>query len=234
MTKCLKALHFSYFITATSSLLTVTTLSVDRYVAIMYPSKYKRWFTLRACVSVSVCIWSVSLLTSFVYFTLGYIHCLMLFTHVTMVAGITVITVSLRTSNRLKQQAQRMLKSKSVCAPRQSVAVYDLEELHFERKITREFLVIMSTFLVIYMPTFLLTYVLHFCHVCGCLVHHVIRDVTFLLVCCNSVVNPFVYALRVKAVRKALLLMMRWKSTTEATNSNSNSNARTFVISTSM
>merc|ERR1712179_458475 len=104
---------------------------------------------------------------------------------------------------------------------------------HYEKKITRAFLIILGTFLIVYTPTLLMTYVLHFCHTCGCLVHHVFRDVTFLLVCCNSVVNPFVYSLRVKALRKALLLVMKCAKNNETT-SVSNSNAKTFVISTSI
>ena len=232
-TRMLKVLHMSYFVSATSSLLTITTLSVDRYVAIMNPHNYKRWFTLQTCVIVSVFIWVISLCTSFIYFLLGYIHYLMLFANVTIVAGVVVIVASVRTSKHLRQQAQRMLKSKSVSAPRHSVAVYSVQELHYEKKITGAFLIILGTFLTVYTPTLLMTYVLHFCLTCGCLVNHVLRDDTFLLVCCNSIVNPFVYSLRVKALRKALLLVMKCAKNNETTRV-SNSNVKTYVINTSI
>ena len=62
--------------------------------------------------------------------------------------------------------------------------------------------------MVVYIPSLVMTYLLQFCQGCGCLVHHVMRDVTFLLVSCNSFLNPFVYAMRVKAVRRAVYVLL--------------------------
>ena len=59
----LRALHLSYFVSATTSLLTIIVLSLDRYVCIMYPSKYTRWLNKRRCISLSLLMWFISVST---------------------------------------------------------------------------------------------------------------------------------------------------------------------------
>ena len=62
-----KTLHMSYFISATSSLLSLIALSLDRLIAITYATKYRKYMRFRRCLLVSAVIWIISLSIPFIY-----------------------------------------------------------------------------------------------------------------------------------------------------------------------
>ena len=53
----IKILHVLYFILSTASILTLAALTVDRYVAVAMPVKYKTTVTSRRAIVTSVSIW---------------------------------------------------------------------------------------------------------------------------------------------------------------------------------
>ena len=203
-----KTLHMSYFISATSSLLSLIALSLDRLIAITYAINYKRYMRFRRCLLVSVGIWIISLSIPFIYFEWNYIGYLMLFAHSAIIVGLAIMAVvHARVTKYIKAQSKTMIRNISKSAPAKSTESYELKELMFQKKVTRTFLIILGVFIGVYIPAVIMIYILHFCESCDCTFRHVLRDLQFLLISSNSCMNPFIYTLRVKSFRQSLKIM---------------------------
>ncbi|KAL9970464.1 hypothetical protein ACROYT_G022842 [Oculina patagonica] len=65
-------MHMTYFISCTASLLSLTALALDRYVAIAYPLLYRTKLSPVRASLVLLLVWIVSILFSLIYFIVGY------------------------------------------------------------------------------------------------------------------------------------------------------------------
>ena len=199
-----KTLHMTIFISGTASLLSLIAMSIDRLVAITCSTKYTRLFTLRRCAVISVGIWVFSCSFPFLYFAWDYIGYMMFFTHSAIfVALLILIVVQVRIRSYLRAHSNQMTENIGD-APSASRKAAESKEEEFQRKISRVYLIILAFFVSIYVPSVVMIYILHFCESCDCTFRHVLRDLSFVLVCANSCVNPFIYALRVKQFRKSI------------------------------
>ena len=77
----IKILHILYFILCTASILILMALTVDRYVAVSSPVKYKTMVTSKRAILTSLSIWLAVLGFSFAYFQLGFIFYSFIFTN---------------------------------------------------------------------------------------------------------------------------------------------------------
>ena len=197
------------FISLTASLLCLITLSVDRYVAITFPMKYRSNLTWRKCWIGSFIIWILSLSLPFIYLKVGYINYLMIYVNTAVViAAITLVMTYIRIYKFLRGQIQRM-KEISRTTSNETKMLESKRTLQ-QKKVTRVFLWILVLFLVCYIPATIIVYILQFCTACRCESIHIMRDTTFYLLTVNSCMNPFVYALKNKHYRHALTQV--WKN----------------------
>lgn len=65
-------MHVSFFISCTASLLSLSALALDRYVAITYPLFYRSKLNAKRSLLVSAGVWTVSVSLSMIYFAVGY------------------------------------------------------------------------------------------------------------------------------------------------------------------
>ena len=63
-----KTMHVSFFISCTASLLSLSALALDRYVAITYPLFYRSKLNVKRSLLVSAGVWTVSVLLSTISF----------------------------------------------------------------------------------------------------------------------------------------------------------------------
>ena len=197
------------FISLTASLLCLITLSVDRYVAITFPMKYRSNLTWRKCWIGSFVIWILSLSLPLIYLKVGYINYLMIYVNTAVViAAITLVMTYIRIYKFLRGQIQRM-KEISRTTSNETKMLESKRTLQ-QKKVTRVFLWILVLFLVCYIPATIIVYILQFCTACRCESIHIMRDTTFYLLTVNSCMNPFVYALKNKHYRHALTQV--WKN----------------------
>ena len=77
----IKILHILYFILCTASILILMALTVERYVAVSSPMKYKTMVTSKRAILTSLSIWLAALGFSFAYFQLGFIFYSFIFTN---------------------------------------------------------------------------------------------------------------------------------------------------------
>jgi len=201
-----QTMHMTVLISGSASLLSLIALSIERLVAITYSSKHRSIFTFPRCIMVSVGIWIFSVSIPNLYFAWNYIGYVMFFMHAAIFLALIIIAaVQHRIKVFLKARSHQMIEAISATAPQPSIAALEAKELLFQKKISKTYLWILCIFVSVYVPAVVMIYILHFCTSCDCIFRHVLRDLSFLLFCTNSCVNPFIYAIRVDKFRRSLI-----------------------------
>ena len=210
-----KFFHLSLFISLTASLLSLITLSIDRYIAITYALKYRRYLTWTKCWIVSFVIWTLSLSLPLIYLEVGYIDFLMIYINTAVtIAAITLIITYNRVYKFLRAQTEKMKGKTATTTP--ETKAWEVKRTFCQQRVTRIYMWILVLFLGCYTPGAIVVYILQFCTKCNCEVIHIMRDIGFYLITVNSCMNPFVYAFKNKHYRYAVREL--WKrSTTKLT-----------------
>lgn len=186
-------MHMSYFISCTASLLSLTALTIERYLAITYPMEYRAKLNPFRALFVSVIVWIASVLLSLNYFLVGYNKFRFIFANSAIAVTFAVlIFTSIKILKYLRLQVEQWEHS---AAKRQAATR--------EKHITKVLIVVLILFLACYFPSCVCIYIVNLCSTCDCKFIHWVRDIQFVLVMANSGVNPFVYAWGLGNFRKA-------------------------------
>ena len=196
----IKAIHLSYFISSTASVLSLGVLSLDRYIAITWPIKYRKHLSLARFSCISISIWVLSFSLPMLYLLTGYINYLMVFIHVSVLITFLILILTHRQVSKSLQKNADDLK----CCSSSNIATQEQRKIKQERKVTNAFLSILLLFICTYMPAVIMIYILEFCAQCNCTARNVLRDLQFLIISANSGMNPYVCAVRLKAFRKTI------------------------------
>ena len=81
--------------------------------------------------------------------------------------------------------------------------------MSWESKLIKTHLTMLLAFLTCYGPACIMIYLMNMCSICSCEAIHWLRDMHFVLVTLNSLINPFVYALRLSGFREAISFFLR-------------------------
>lgn len=205
--------HLSYFISCTTSVLTLGLLSVDRYLAISHALRYKAHITLSATIAMCIFVWITSVTLSLVYIKTGFINFAFVFANTAVLTTTCVLAVSytrifksLRTRTR---QIGVLHEGTNQRSERQKCVM-------LETKLTKLYLIMLGVFLLCFVPSCLFIYIMHFCSACDCVAIHWLRDMSFLLVLTNSSLNPVLYSLKMKKFRKAFVSMINCRKEQES------------------
>ena len=199
-------IHMTYFISCTASLLSLTALTIDRFIAITSPLTYRLKLNPLRAAFVSAGIWIFSLSFPFVYFKVGYITYAFVFANTAIAATffvllLTYLKIFKSFRAEVKQWDDLHDSSEENQAKKQAVK--------WEKKITKTLMILLALFIACYLPSCILIYVMNLCTSCSCIVIHWSRDFQFLFVLVNSGMNPFVYGWRLKPFRKAFKKLVR-------------------------
>ena len=205
-----KVNHISFFVSSTASTLSLGALSLDRYIAISRPIRYRKSLRISRCAIISAIIWLISLSLPSVYFEAGYVSFMMVYIHASVLVTLSILILTYRQAYKtLRNQATAMKSLRRTTT--NEVKQEDVRKMRNEQKVTRAFLLILVLFIASYTPAIIMQYILVFCPQCDCNLRHPLRDLLFVLVSSNSCMNPFVCTLRLKAFRRAVLTIARCK-----------------------
>ena len=196
-----KALHLSFFISCTASVLGIAALSLDRYVCVTSPMKYRLKFKSLQVKRASLIIWLISVVCPFTYLYVDFIIYTFLFSNGTLLFTLLVLAFvnhkMYRSLQTQRKQLQTLVDGENL---KSSLAQRDA-------RVTRTFLFFLGAFLVLTLPPLSFSYVLNFCSTCDCQTIHIFRDLQFVSILFPSSINPFIYTLRLPTFRKAITVV---------------------------
>lgn len=196
-----KALHLSFFISCTASVLGIAALSLDRYICVTSPMKYRLKLKSLHVKRASLIIWLVSVVCPFTYLYVEFIIYTFVFSNGTLLFTLLVLAFVNHKIYRSLQSQRKQLQT-----------LVDGEKLKSsitqrDARVTKTFLFFLGAFLVLTLPPLSFSYVLNFCSSCDCQTIHIFRDLQFVSILFPSSVNPFIYALRLPNFRKAITVI---------------------------
>lgn len=196
------AVHMPFFISCTASVLSLAALTVDRYMAITSPFRYRATLSPMRAVFACVIVWTLSLSFPFAYLYLGFFHYAFLFANTAVVLTFLVLLFAyIRIYKIFRRQVREW---DSLHDSTEDNRVKKLK-MRWEQKITKTLLIMLVLFISCYLPACALIYIINLCNTCHCDLVLWSRDIQFLLILANSSMNPFVYSWRLNNCRRAFL-----------------------------
>ena len=220
-----------FFISCTASVLSLTSLAAERYLAVRKPVLYRTSVTNKRIVLTIVGIWVISFSLPSIYLVVGFGIYGFLFANASIAFAVIVICITYtlikrkvkqrspdkhkedvpKTSTDAQNPPSQVQGSSNVNTNATSTPSIIKRRQLMEAKVTKMFLIVLIALLCCYGPSTLMMYIVTFCQSCDCLTLHWFRDLYFLFALMNSSVNFFCYALRSQRIRSAFLKLIRIK-----------------------
>ena len=199
--------QFVYFMCCTASLLSLCILTIDRYLAITSPMWYRANMTNTRVLQASVVIWVLSISCSALLFATGFVTYAFIFATLTLFCAIFILAFTyVRIFLVVKRKAKELVNLHQDDAERKKA---EERNMLWERKLTKTHLTMLLAFLACYGPACTMIYLMNACSICSCEVIHWLIDMHFVLIILKSLINPFVYALRLSGFREAIRFFLR-------------------------
>lgn len=188
--------HLSYFISCTASLLSLSVLTLDRYLTVV---SIRRQLSPRSVAYISGAIWLLSLSLPCIYFVTGFYLLAFIFANTAVIATFVIVTFSYcRIYYKLRVQISRWRSFQQ--------GHFASKAIHMEKKLTQAFHLIIAFFMLCLIPSCVMIYIVNFCDKdCSCTLVHWLRDLQFLLTLVNCAMNQFLYAWRMPTFRRAIV-----------------------------
>ena len=196
------SVHMPFFISCTASVLSLAALTVDRYLAITSPFKYRATLNTMRAVMACLIVWTLSLSFPFAYLYLGFYHYAFLFANTAVVLTFLVLLFAyIRIYKIFRRQVREWDNLHDGTDENRVKKV----TMRWEQKVTKTLLIMLVLFIACYLPACALIYVINMCNTCNCDFVLWARDLQFLLILTNSSMNPFIYSWRLYNCRRAFL-----------------------------
>ena len=84
-----------------------------------------------------------------------------------------------------------------------------------DSKAVKALMIVLLASFASFTPACVMIYLLNFCSGCSCVLIHWLRDLQFLIVLCNSGINPYLYAWRLPQFKRAFYKILHLKARTK-------------------
>ena len=193
--------HMAYLIACTASVLSMAAMTVDRYIAVVYPTKYRVYQTKTKIFTVCIIIWVIASSVSCLYFIIGDFLYRFVFGNVVVIFTFCILAFSFfRIHLTLRHQRSRLNVQQT--NPQNQTQARGVKH---ELRVTKMFSIILLWYVICYLPACIAIYLVNLCHICSCDVIHWMRDSQLCFLLLSSAVNPYVYAWTSPRFRSAFL-----------------------------
>lgn len=198
----------AYFLCCTASLLSLAALTVDRYLAIARAVWYRANVRNTRVFFASILVWLLSIVCTSLFFVVGFISYAFVFANIAILATLLIFIF---TYAQVFRVLKKQLKNISVMHGGNVTETERAQKrnMMWERRVTQAYLIVLAVFLACYVPSCLMIYLMNMCTSCSCDMIHWFRDMQFILVTINSLLNPYIYAFRLSPLRRALFHIIR-------------------------
>lgn len=195
-----------YFTSCTASVLSLGILTIDRYIAITSPMKYRATLSNKRAALSSIVIWIVSCGLPFLRHKIGFLWYFFVFGNASVLITFIVLVFSfVRVHLSLRAQIETLEAMNSESTENQARN----NALKTQAKVTKAFMYMLLAFIFCYSPALVMIYLMNLCTACSCQAVHWFRDLSFLFVVFNSCVNPFLYAWRLPNFKEAIKALFK-------------------------
>ncbi|CAH8571448.1 unnamed protein product [Schistosoma rodhaini] len=184
---------------STSSILHLCCISMDRYIAIIYPLHYNNKMSKRHILILIGIIWTLSLLISYIPILMGLHKPFHQSDYITRIQG--------NTNSTIHEQYHTQIK------------------LHHENKAARTLGIVMSAFLLCWLPFFLWYTISNLC--LHCTYPNELKELLYWIGYFNSSINPIIYTFYNRTFRQAfikIIILHNHTTNNNTTNNNHNHN----------
>ena len=201
---CLKSFGFASSLLISGSVLTMTAISLDRYIALFFHLKYHEIVTTKRVCAVLAITWSLALFFASTWFWNTTLYSFLV-SFVLFVCVLVISVAYIKIYRGLRQQHGHQAQDQAqVQAQQQTGNTLDLAKY---RRSASSMLWIYGLFILCYLPYFCFRFLSTFRR------HNVfiqcIFEFALTVVLLNSCLNPIVYCLRLPEIRSDVLQILR-------------------------
>ena len=211
-----------FFFANIVAVLSMAFLALDRLGVILTPFFYYRTLTKFRMKIILVCTWIASLGISIVYFFIGYIRFLVVFSFSTVALTlifmlITMVLLRRRLKIAKAYDTQRRDSRTSVLhknnnlndtLPGDNLGTFRrrrdtaIEFTQADQKITKTFLWMLVLFIMNYVPCIVLVIYMNICVECDCNFVHIMRDIIWFFILASPFCRALNFLMRLKTLRE--------------------------------
>ena len=210
-------LHLSLFITDAIALITMTLLSFDRIIALVYPLKYHRGMKNWKENMLVVLIYPLSILLVLPYIKIKFIGQLAVFTGTNV--GVAIMSLAITTAvfkmnskkENLKKNTSNVVASTNVENSTKKLSEIPPEKLinnstsriNMQNKVTKAFFIMICLFIAMYLPMCVTMLYMNTCgENCNCYAVHIMRDFSYTSILASSLFRPLNFLLTLGQLRR--------------------------------
>ena len=185
-------------------------ISLDRYIAITRPIEYRVTLSWQRCLKILILIWVISIVSGLIttykkYKRISFI----VYNYFMFVTGIIVMVIVFFRIYRFLKHHEQTYREQLRRASITSIS----HQYNTDKRVTIVLLIVLSIFMVTYIPALAMLNITDFCFECNCNLRFIFYVTTYTVLVLNSAINPFLYTIRMKEFRNSIKAMFVCGST---------------------